>query len=346
MISICMIVKDEAEILEKSLISLNKLGYEIIIVDTGSKDNTKEIAFKFTRKVYDFKWVNDFSKARNFSISKASNEYILVVDADEVIVDIDKNELEKSLSMSEVGRLLRINKYSRHGEVFKYSERVNRLFCKNQFEYEGSIHEQVVLKNKQEFSTYNIPITMEYFGYEENEIKRKGKTKRNIELLEAELKSKGNDPYILYQLGKSHYMDNNYKMAGKYFNSALDYDLDTKLEYVEDMIESLGYALINEKKYEESMKILGVYAEFDHSADFVFLVGLIYMNNGLFDEAIKEFKKASDFKESKMEGVNDYLANYNIGIILECLGNEKEAIKYYKSCGKYKMALERINLFK
>ena len=70
-----MIVKDEADILEKTLISLSKYGYEIIIVDTGSKDNTKEIAYKYTDKVYDFKWVNDFSKARNFSISKASEKY-------------------------------------------------------------------------------------------------------------------------------------------------------------------------------------------------------------------------------------------------------------------------------
>lgn len=346
MISICMIVKDEAEILEKSLISLNKLGYEIIIVDTGSKDNTKEIAYKFTQNIYDFKWVNDFSKARNFSISKANNEYILVVDADEIIVDMDKNELEKSLSMSKVGRLLRINKYSRNGEIFKYSERVNRLFCKNQFEYEGSIHEQVVSKNRREYSTYNIPITMEHFGYEEDEIKRKGKTKRNIELLESELESKGNDPYILYQLGKSYYMDNNYEMADKYFNIALDFDLDTKLEYVQDMIESLGYTLINQKKYEESMKIIEVYDEFSKSADFVFLAGLIYMNNGFFDEAVKEFKKASSFKESKMEGVNSYLANYNIGVILECLGNKKEALKYYKSCGDYKLAIERKGLLK
>ena len=344
MISICMIVKDEADILERSLKSLDRYGFEIIIVDTGSKDNTKEVAYKFTKKVYDFTWVNDFSKARNFSISKASNDFILVVDADEVIVDLDKKILEKSLSNEKVGRILRINKYSRNGESFKYSERVNRLFCKAKFEYEGSIHEQLVLKSRKEYETYNIPISMEHFGYEENEIKRKDKIKRNIELLKAELREKGSDPYILYQLGKSYYMDNKYEKAEYYFNSALEFDLDTKLEFVQDMMESLGYTLINQKKYQDSMKIIGVYDEFDNSADFVFLVGLIYMNNGLFDEAIREFIKASKFKESKMEGVNSYLANYNIGVILECLGDKIEAHKYYKSCGDYKLAIERNGL--
>ena len=342
MISICMIVKDEADILEKTLISLSKYGYEIIIVDTGSKDNTKEIAYKYTDKVYDFKWVNDFSKARNFSISKASEKYILVVDADEVILDINKLELEKNLSLKKVGRILRINKYSRNGESFKYSERVNRLFNKSDFEYEGSIHEQLVLKSKEEYSTYNIPITMEHLGYEESEISRKDKINRNIKLLKIELESKSDDSYILYQLGKSYYMAKGYKEAEEYFNRALDLDLDTKLEYVIDMVESLGYTLINQNKYEDSMKILGIYDEFSNSADFIFLVGLIYMNNGLFNEAIKEFKKAVDIPTCKMEGVNDYLANYNIGVIYECLGKTKDAITFYKRANEYKLAKEGI----
>lgn len=340
MISICMIVKDEASILEQSLESLSKYGFQIVIVDTGSKDNTKEIAYKYTRDVYDFKWVNDFSKARNFAISKAVNDYILVIDADEVVTNIDKRVLEKGLNRDKVGRILRINKYSRNGESFKYTERVNRLFNKNSFEYQGSIHEQVVLKNGEKYLTYNLPVKIEHFGYLENQIEIK--TKRNIELLEAELISKGNEPYILYQLGKSYYMGGNYNKAEEYFNVALDFDLDTKLEYVEDMIESLGYSLINQKKYQESTKILGVYEQFEYSADFVFLAGIIYMNNALFDQAISEFKKATEYKECKMEGVNDYLANYNIGIILECLGNKEQAKVYYKKCKDYKLAQERI----
>jgi glycosyltransferase involved in cell wall biosynthesis len=337
-----MIVKDEAQILEKALVALDKYNYEIVIVDTGSEDNTKEIAFKYTDKVYDFKWVNDFSLARNYSISKASNEYVLVVDADEVVIDLDRNVLDKNLSKEKVGRILRINKYSRDGEKFVFKERVNRLFNKSLFEYEGSIHEQLVSKNREKYSTYNVPITMEHFGYEEDEIKRKNKTKRNIELLKAELLNNGDDPYILYQLGKSYYMDKDYKKAESYFNLALEFDLDTKLEYVQDMIESLGYSLINDKRYEESTKLLSVYNEFNKSADFVFLIGLVYMNNGMFKEAIEEFKKATTFSDSKMEGVNDYLANYNIGIILECLGNTQEAISFYRKCKGYKVAEKRI----
>ena len=71
-ISLCMIVKDEEQVLNRCLTSVEGIADEIIIVDTGSTDKTKDIAKKFTDKIYDFKWVNDFSKARNYSFSKAS----------------------------------------------------------------------------------------------------------------------------------------------------------------------------------------------------------------------------------------------------------------------------------
>lgn len=84
-VSVCMIVKDEEKVLARCLDSLKDLVEEIIIVDTGSSDSTKEIAAQYTDKIYDFQWINDFAAARNFSFSKATMDYIYVADADEVI---------------------------------------------------------------------------------------------------------------------------------------------------------------------------------------------------------------------------------------------------------------------
>ncbi len=86
-ISLCMIVKDEEDVLARCLDSIAYLMDEIIVVDTGSTDNTKEIAARYTDKVYDFEWVDDFAAARNFSFSKATMEYIYAADADEVLED-------------------------------------------------------------------------------------------------------------------------------------------------------------------------------------------------------------------------------------------------------------------
>jgi tetratricopeptide (TPR) repeat protein len=88
-LSVCMIVKNEAANLAKCLRSIRPVADEIIIVDTGSTDHTKDIAVIFDAKTYDFEWVDDFAKAKNFAISKACGEWILSLDADEAISSLD-----------------------------------------------------------------------------------------------------------------------------------------------------------------------------------------------------------------------------------------------------------------
>ncbi len=91
-ISACLIVKNEEKILARCLDCLVGVADEIVIIDTGSTDNTKEIAARYTDKVYDFAWIDDFAAARNYSFSKATMDYIYVADADEVIDD--ENQLK------------------------------------------------------------------------------------------------------------------------------------------------------------------------------------------------------------------------------------------------------------
>ncbi len=95
-ISLCMIVKNEESVLARCLDSIADLMDEIIIVDTGSTDSTKEIAARYTGRIYDFPWNFDFSAARNFSFSKATMDYIYAADADEVL---DQTNRERFLSL-------------------------------------------------------------------------------------------------------------------------------------------------------------------------------------------------------------------------------------------------------
>lgn len=89
-ISICMIVKNEEKVLERCLKSLKGIWDELIIVDTGSVDRTKEIAAGFTDKIYDFVWIDDFSAARNYAFSKAGCDYIYSADADEMLDEANR----------------------------------------------------------------------------------------------------------------------------------------------------------------------------------------------------------------------------------------------------------------
>lgn len=100
-ISLCMIVRDEAPVLARILNCVKHIMDEIIIVDTGSQDNTRQIAEQFTDKIYDFHWNDNFSDARNFAFSKASCEYQMWLDADDVITPENQQkllELKQNLS--------------------------------------------------------------------------------------------------------------------------------------------------------------------------------------------------------------------------------------------------------
>lgn len=86
-LSLCLIVKNEQENIEKCLANASLFSDEIIVVDTGSTDDTKLLARKFTDKIYDFEWVHDFSKARNYAFSLASSSYLMWLDADDIVTD-------------------------------------------------------------------------------------------------------------------------------------------------------------------------------------------------------------------------------------------------------------------
>lgn len=342
MLTICIITKNEEKNIEKCLEKLVPLNYEIVVVDTGSTDQTKEIASRFTDKVFDFQWCNDFSIARNFAASKASNDYVLMVDSDEFLKEYISEKIKKLVSENpeKVGRIHRKNFFTQDGKTFSGNELVNRLYNRKLYRYEGKIHEQIAANTGGFYETYPLPLYFDHYGYEGTKEERKEKAERNIRMLKEFLKEQKDDPYILYQLGKGYYYAENYLEATKYFRKALEFDLDINLEYVIDMVEMYGYALINSNNVQEALLLANVYDEFSKSADFVFLMGLIYMQGERFKEAEQEFIKATKISFGKVEGVNSYLAWYNAGVIRECLGDKKKALEYYKQCGEYEPAKE------
>lgn len=147
-VSVCMIVKNEERVLARCLDSLEGLYDELIIVDTGSTDKTKEIAGRYTDKVYDFEWVNDFSAARNFAFSHATMDYIYSADADEVL-DADNRKLFKQLVdniLSEIEIVqMKYGNQLEFGTVYNFDEEYRpKLFKRlRNFVWIEPVHEQV-----------------------------------------------------------------------------------------------------------------------------------------------------------------------------------------------------------
>ncbi len=150
-LAITLIVKNEEECLERLLKCLS-FADEIIIVDTGSEDKTKKIALKYTNDVYDYKWDDNFSNARNFAISKAKSSYFMWLDADDYIEKEDQNkiiELKNKIKDEDIVLL----PYVLNNNVSFYRERIIR---NNGYHFEGAVHECISLNGKIVY--YNIPI--------------------------------------------------------------------------------------------------------------------------------------------------------------------------------------------
>jgi len=163
-ISVCMIIKNEAKVLKRCLDSIKDIVDEIIIVDTGSTDNSVEIALSYTDNVHHFKWIDDFSAARNYSFSFATKDYIYCADADEFLDEINRNkflELKENLEKdTDIVQMYYKNQLS-YNTVYNFDRELRpKLYRRSRnFLFEGPVHEAVPVTDDLKVITCEIDIT-------------------------------------------------------------------------------------------------------------------------------------------------------------------------------------------
>lgn len=346
-VSVCIITRNEEKYIGPCLEKLSRYDWEIIVTDTGSTDHTVEIAQRYTPNVYHFSWINDFSAARNYCISKAGRRWILNVDCDEYLTNSEsQQEMERLLSPCfqqplQAGMIEIINPHASSINDTVSIEHIARFFHKDHYTYQGTVHEQPTPKAGGPAAYFSLPLSFYHAGYSDEAVLKK-KAERNIRLLEQAILKDTQDPYLYYQLGQSYFVTGDAKKACDAFEQGLSFEVDPNLQYVRTMVESYGYCLLQLKEYGKALEFEGIYESFCSHADFVFLMGLIYMNNAMFDEAVAQFVHAASISDHSVAGVNSYLAYYNAGAIYECAGMAKEAVEFYGKCGEYPPALEGI----
>lgn len=342
-ITVCMIAKNEDIHIEECLKRLRPCKFEIVVVDTGSVDRTVETAKRYTDKVYHFNWCDDFSAARNYSVSQASNDWVLTIDCDEYLENINLADIEDALAnnLTSVGMIVRNNPYIIQGVRSIMTERIGRLFNRKYCHYEGIIHEQVTTLDGKEPDSFLLPLTFYHEGYVSESDKRMRAT-RNLEMLLRDLELKGPNPYIYFQLGQNYISLNDLEKAAQYYKLGMELNADPNSAFVQSMTEAYGYCLIELAKYDIALALKNKYELFSHRADFLYLMGMIYMKKKMWEEAISEFTKATNTTSYSRKGVNSYRAYYNIGSIYEMIGDKEKAKMYYRKCGDYNNALKRL----
>ncbi|MBS1720994.1 MAG: tetratricopeptide repeat protein [Armatimonadetes bacterium] len=209
-ISACLIVKDEEECLGRCLESLKGAVDEIVVVDTGSKDRTVEIAQSYGAVMGTFEWCNDFSAARNASLELATGNWILWIDADEVLDPGSARAFQRAVTRPQFGgfNIQIINYTEKDSEYSVFEHHPIRLFRNlPSVRFTGKVHEQIV----HGLQALELPgatlegATIHHYGYTSEMMEAKGKIDRTITLLEHEVRNQPEEAFHWFNLCNTLY---------------------------------------------------------------------------------------------------------------------------------------------
>ncbi len=355
-ISLCVIVKNEAHYLTDCLESVKDIVDEIVVVDTGSTDNSKEIAKSFGAKVFDFNWVDDFSAARNFSLSKATKDWILYLDADErlskkSIALINKIKIQKRKA-GYYCRVVSPSAATGNPSVMKYIRFFRNL---DNPRFEGKVHEQIILDlEAKNFELIDSEIEILHIGYDVGKEALEKKARRNLELLLKDYRINPSS-YNAFQLGQSCIFLNEFEKADEYFRIVIKRkELDE--EHLAQTYRYLAAFALSRKKMDEAetyaQKGLTLRKE---SPLLNVVMANIKLEKGDLESAAVFGRRAYDYneiylsgkKETKFEVLVDEKNMFLYGINLAVAANSKELFNYlYSFIHRFNIAVEDFEILK
>ena len=336
-ISLCMIVKNEQDVLSRCLLSAADLVDEIIIVDTGSTDATKEVAKNFTDKIYDFIWCDDFSKARNFSFSKATCDYVMWLDADDVILPRDAAKFKKLKQGLNLSAELVMMKYHvafdehQNPTLTYYRERL--MLRSMNFVWEGAVHEAIVPRGNIIYS--DVAITHQKL--------HRADPQRNLRIFEK-LLAQGThlDPRQQFYYARELYYDKRYPEAIAEFCAFLDGGAG----WVENNIsacQDLAYCYYQTGQEQKALAALVRSFCYDvPRCEICCDIGKHFLDRNQLPQAIYWFKTALSRKPEKASGafVNPDCAGYIpclwLCVCYDRLGDRAMAEKFNERAAKKK----------
>ncbi|MFD2331490.1 glycosyltransferase [Cohnella sp. GCM10020058] len=299
LISLCMIVKNEEKVLRRCLESVQELVDEIIVIDTGSEDSTKDIARAFTDEVHDFVWIDDFSAAKNEAIRRASSKWIFVLDADEYVDKEKSADLRHFLSKQDhaqpIGFTLPVYNFTHTVELGRFVESTAvRLFANHPLvRFERPIHEQV-MSSSEPLAGANYPFIIFHTGYTQQTWSEKKKGERNLHLFEKLKEQKQFEEYDYFTLGNEYNAQGDPKKALQYYKKALTKRAQTQSFYPFCYHQAVA-CLIQLNWLKEALDYIeqGL-TNWPQFADYYCFKAMVCQQLGLYDEAIQLFEKCID----------------------------------------------------
>ncbi|MDE7280286.1 MAG: glycosyltransferase [Ruminiclostridium sp.] len=312
-ISVCIITKNEAENLDKCLAALSPYPFELVVVDTGSADNSKEVAAKYTDKVFDFTWCDDFSAARNFAAECASNDFIFPIDTDEILTALNFEELQCAFSEhpKSVGHVTRLDFYEVDGDMQCITVMIERIYHKKYYHFEEPIHEQLCATSDIPYTYYETSIVIDHSGYLGSREHLLEKAERNLKLLQREVEKNPDNPYLYFQIAQSHMLMRDHERACDYMREALLRNPPPKTAWTRQLVCNFGNLLIDFRRPQEALPLLSYYEYYNDNMDYLCMIGLVLMHVGQPLKALPEFVKA--ITASSRDSIEPERPSYYVG---------------------------------
>lgn len=339
MLSACLIVKNESKHLKRCLESIKGIVDEIVVVDTGSTDDTVEIAKSYGATIGHFEWCDDFAAARNHALELATGNWILWIDADEELTPESKHAIQRALVRPHFGgfAIEIVNFTDDESDAAQYVHNPVRLFrADERIRFTGRVHEQVMPA----IAAIDLPwaylkgAKILHHGYKPSEMQSRGKIDRTVTLIEKELADNPEDAFQWFNLANAYTAANDFlnaeRAAATCAKHLSDDDSMAKLNY-----QLWSNALLKQDRAGDAAKVCneaerrglgGILNDFERAN--------AYLRLGLLEEALDAANKCMAAEwPSEMTGdtgIAEYKRYIVRGQILSLMGQFPEALAMFE----------------
>jgi glycosyltransferase involved in cell wall biosynthesis len=302
-LSVCMIVKNEAKNLPRLLNSIKGLADEVIIVDTGSTDNTVEIAQRHDAKTYYFEWCDDFSAARNESLKYAVKDYILWLDGDDEIEQAEHRKIKEHIK-KHFGSAIYLKLKNAHATEETEATQLRMFPNHKGIKFSGRVHEQIFFSIQEKgipFSTcYGTVI---HHGYEESG-EAIEKLNRNKKIQEKELLENPDNIYTYFYLARTHKGLGQFEEALEnyliFIERGKDKPITTGLDIYKIAILEAAQMLGSVRSVKDAIDLIEKWrSNFPEFKLFNFTLGQIYFHLNNYERVYAEFLPLRGYRFDK-----------------------------------------------
>ncbi|UOF88807.1 glycosyltransferase [Fodinisporobacter ferrooxydans] len=342
-VSLCMIVRNEADCLRDCLESVQSVVDEIIVVDTGSTDQTLEIARQYGACCFQAEWQNDFAKMRNRSLEHATKDYILVLDADERLLPESREELRKCLEtfpMADGFFVHILNQTDGEGiEEMEVSLNVRLFRNEPRYRFSAALHEQIaesILRGQPPGTIFDSKIRILHSGYLKKNVQQKQKAQRNLAIALEECKRHPGDAFRAFNLGIEYMRLQQLPQAIEAFEFARQWCKRDAL-WVSRFFKIYISTLMQCGNWEQANVLLTeALAIFPDYTDLYYLQGVYHFQHGQWNEALQNFGHCIQIGDPPIppytveKGISTYRPYFAMGQVFQSSGRKVEAIVAYR----------------